>query len=93
MTAREKLESLGYVLVETKINGKCSSFRFQHELMDNELTFYRNGNDPVVFFSSYTDVFVPDDEVPIEEPYGLTLKEYDAISSYMKYLQKNLTCS
>lgn len=88
MTAREKLENLGYELVETEINGKCSKFRFRHELIGNELTFYRSGNDPVVFFSSYTDMFVPDDEIPREEPYGLTLKEYDAISIYMKHLQK-----
>ncbi len=90
MTAREKLEALGFELVDTTINGKCSRFRFQHELTDNVLTFYRNGDDPVVVFSSYIDYFVGDDEIPQEEPYGLTLKEMEAVSAYMKFLEKGL---
>ena len=87
MTAREKLEALGFELVDTTINGKCSRFRFQHKLTDNELTFYRADNDPVVVFSSFTDPY----EDPVqEEPYGLTLKEMDAVSAYMKFLEKGL---
>ena len=31
-----------------------------------------------------------DDEPPQEEPYGLTLKEMDAVSAYMKFLEKGL---
>ena len=90
MTPREKLEALGFELVDTTINGKCSRFRFQHEITNNVLTFYRNGNDPVVVFSSYIDYCTWDDEPPQEEPYGLTLKEMDAVSAYMKFLEKGL---
>lgn len=87
MTPREKLEALGYELVESVIKSKTAKFRFQHTLLNNEITFYRIEGEPVSMCSSYTDIYVFDDEVPQEEPYCLTLKELDAVREYMKWLE------